>query len=835
MSAKEKKSSEEILATDPFSQAIKKFFVLLRLKQHENTDKALTALLNSYPEIPSLLQHFCPVHFSKLIEIISKEKWEFLYPKFQKLFKVKLKKTNPEQIEALKKYFGEYLQNFSMTTKFFADIVHDKFANLSESLTKNPRLACARYNSRTALICAVENVRPKTVGLLLEHIDEQHLNSGNFQGARALHYAAEIPNDEPLRMLLSDPRTLVGVKMQDGRTPLHIVAAKGYIDHAKLLLEKMTIEEIDAVDGLTNTALCLAALKEQKAMVKLLLNVLDKRLTLDLIAHPLRLALVGKNYEIVAMLLEAMDKNGIEYTEDPFYLLELADGHAELFELLLNNQMIRSNIKVIYERELILVAAQKGDVGLFKTLLRTLKNHEIIARDQYDSTALEIAFRHGKTEILAAILHDGRISKYLESQATPLLFSSIMYDQADATQVMLENLRPEQINRPFKTAEGMISYANFALSEGFINVAKVVLASEKVEINPEELYGGQTLLHRIVLLNDVSLLEIALARGIRINCVNEAGETALQLALKQKTCHSKIIRLLKSAQKEISVPSPSQIKPLEEKKVTTDELKSNSGHVSPENDTTTPLSFNKPPLGKEDTMHKRGNDLSTDRPHSSPTTKEEKTDLELGPLSFGTSGKVISALRPSSPGEENLEQKKKHRLRDGNLKKSWQERNQRYEVAFSVTNNKAGYFSGSQPIQERPYAGHYYYVADSDVERERGVPLYIYVTDEVVAKAKSVGAWQANEQRLQDGVKFIGRKDKDSSGVKYLKHGFYELCNKDKMAGNARLYSSNATFDKQYVEELGKTVFVMKFDGFADSHRTLKKRLADHRPVSRVA
>ncbi|EHA20566.1 hypothetical protein ASPNIDRAFT_190840, partial [Aspergillus niger ATCC 1015] len=119
---------------------------------------------------------------------------------------------------------------------------------------------------RTPLSCAAEGGNPKIVRMLLEDGEDVNERDADRSNGVPLHYAVYDESLEAFELLLQQKAR----QGSNGRTALHIAAARGSIEDMVLLLENGADVNISSAEGLT--ALDLAAIQGNLEMVTLLLD-----------------------------------------------------------------------------------------------------------------------------------------------------------------------------------------------------------------------------------------------------------------------------------------------------------------------------------------------------------------------------------------------------------------------------------------------------------------------------------------------------------------------------------------------------------------------------------
>lgn len=132
------------------------------------------------------------------------------------------------------------------------------------------------------------------------------INSEDFRGVTALHYAAELNDVELIKLILEQPKVRINVKTLDmGSTPLMIAAGNNKLDALKYLLERGA--DASKTNNYGYTALMIAAETGSFECLKALLNFKDCIVSAQNHSGANSLMIGIKYLEIVEILLNITD------------------------------------------------------------------------------------------------------------------------------------------------------------------------------------------------------------------------------------------------------------------------------------------------------------------------------------------------------------------------------------------------------------------------------------------------------------------------------------------------------------------------------------------------
>jgi ankyrin repeat protein len=220
------------------------------------------------------------------------KEWDYPYHKHkEQLNKLKVKieessKINTEESNIQK---PQYLNSLYKQIKS----LYDEFNELDE------------VNEIEEKLSEIKNPNNKE-GYILNKKDNQSM----------LHIAVQISQENEVEKILNECPKLVSVIDKYGQTPLHWAASKGNYEITKLLIDKMTPEEIaKQAEGNHNyTALHLAVHSENKEIVKEIIEALKDHSKLINIKDvygqtPLHWAISKSCYEVIKLIINSLHKS----------------------------------------------------------------------------------------------------------------------------------------------------------------------------------------------------------------------------------------------------------------------------------------------------------------------------------------------------------------------------------------------------------------------------------------------------------------------------------------------------------------------------------------------
>lgn len=532
---------------------------------------------------------------------------------------------------------------------------------------------------------------------------------------------------------------------------------------------------------------------------------------------PLHFAVVHKNPQAVALLLPLLDEQvnaygNLIFGKNPKQLTALhfaaVKGYTEILSLLLTHPHINVTLKTMDElRSPVLnLAAMMSHYDAVELLLKH-RDTDPTAVDSVDADALAAAVyapKNSKKNTTIVLLL--KILARREYDFSGLFLEFAELRDTEMFQLFIDHLPADVLNEIFLDHNRTLSLAHMLVYFGQHDYLKLLLKTGKIHLNPYELYFGQTILHQVVIQGDLTMLQLLLEHGIPTDATNRDGDTALQLAMKLPNSNSDIIAALSPSaplhvlfSEVFSHPLP-QLH-LADRLIADVKQLPVSGAAPPASSPAAALASSSAAISAA---------LQPPAPRPSKKTPASVT-------SFHQQWQAELARQKQKPAS-----KAKQRVQDGKLEVMQREKSDRYAAGLPLDSKVIFH---SAPRKEDFFARHYYYVPGHELEQQTGLPVYIHVTDETVAKAKAVGAWEKNEKHLREGSKSIAQQDENRMGIRELKQGGYKLALKDKQAGDARLFT-RGEYRQEWV--LGKDMLVLTLDRFAPTHDKLNKQVASN-------
>ena len=383
---------------------------------------------------------------------------------------------------------------------------------LRAAVTRGDNVNSQNADGETALMCAVATSdiedQDSKVRLLLEQpsID---VNMSDKRGETALMYAAQEGNLEAVKVFLEDGRADVNIQNQKGQTALTKTAHRlsqtdrgEFLKILKLLLEQPSLD-VNLADDNGFTALHAVAFLGHIEAVKLLLaddrtdvNYKDKHKKTPLIITAA--AVKPENITVLGLLLaeEAIEVNwGANiggYENVTALQVAVYQGNTQAVKLLL--------------------ADPRVDINCKDSLQRTSLNNLFVAEKWSNSS--------NKVNILNLLLAEERVDVNWAApdqkgqSMTPLVsathFACKDLSPIEAVQILLDDPRVD-VNWTRSTGVSALHVAAANAGENGLEVLKLFLAHERVDINCKRDSNGPTVLHVAAVNNNVEAVKIILS------------------------------------------------------------------------------------------------------------------------------------------------------------------------------------------------------------------------------------------------------------------------------------------------------------------------------------
>ena len=390
--------------------------------------------------------------------------------------------------------------------------LHGDLEELRAAVARADNVNSQNADGETALMCAVATSdiedQDSKVRLLLEQpsID---VNMSDKRGETALMYAAQEGNLEAVKVFLEDGRADVNIQNQKGQTALTKTAHRlsqtdrgEFLKILKLLLEQPSLD-VNLADDNGFTALHAVAFLGHIEAVKLLLaddrtdvNYKDKHKKTPLIITAA--AVKPENITVLGLLLaeEAIEVNwGANiggYENVTALQVAVYQGNTQAVKLLL--------------------ADPRVDINCKDSLQRTSLNNLFVAEKWSNSS--------NKVNILKLLLAEERVDVNWAApdqkgqSMTPLVsathFACKDLSPIEAVQILLDDPRVD-VNWTRSTGVSALHVAAANAGEKGLEVLKLFLAHERVDINCKRDSNGPTVLHVAAVNNNVEAVKIILS------------------------------------------------------------------------------------------------------------------------------------------------------------------------------------------------------------------------------------------------------------------------------------------------------------------------------------
>lgn len=168
------------------------------------------------------------------------------------------------------------------------------------------------------------------------------INSEDFRGVTALHYAAELDDVELIKLILDQPKARINVKTLDmGSTPLMIAAGNDKVEALKYLLERGA--DAAKTNNYGFTALMIAAEAGSVECVKALLEIVDCDVNAQNHVGVNALMIGIKYSEIVELLINVTDLSQEDGNGENLLHYACAFGSIEIVRMLLDKNSFDIN------------------------------------------------------------------------------------------------------------------------------------------------------------------------------------------------------------------------------------------------------------------------------------------------------------------------------------------------------------------------------------------------------------------------------------------------------------------------------------------------------------
>jgi len=345
------------------------------------------------------------------------------------------------------------------------------------------------------------------------------LSLAGSTGAATIHEAAAAGDLAAVRALLQSDPGLVN-RRERGTTPLHEAARQGHLDVVKLLVEHGADLNVRDMSGLTPLRLALGYQRKEVA------DWLRRQGALETVPRP-------GGPATPAVRVPGNASPGSSQTNPPPALQAPVLPPAPYVAVQPRTPAITSNpparaftpdapldplLFPIHE------AAQVGDAEHIKRLLRTWP--ELLeAQDDKGLTPLHVAAAHGRSLVAEALLaRRANVHAVTRFGWVPLHLAATNGDPATIKALLAYGAQVQARTRNDETP--LILACRF----GRVAAAQLLLEARS-DPNAVEKTSGATPLHLAAAAGSEPLARLLIARGARINALDQYGDTPLSLAM----------------------------------------------------------------------------------------------------------------------------------------------------------------------------------------------------------------------------------------------------------------------------------------------------------------
>ena len=451
-------------------------------------------------------------------------------------------------------------------------------SNKNEAIVKLLLASKAEVDSRdnqgrTPLSWAATNSNEAVVKLLLARKAE--VNSSDRAGHTPLSWAAISWNMTVFKLLLEACKAGVDAKYTDyALNPLLVAIQERNYPVVNLLLD-MGEAEVNKNDA--ETPLTTATEKENEAMVRMLLKVVNVNTDSRYIARqiPLTWAVKNRRETVVKLLLPHAPMDIVNLVDkDCRTLLSWASekGHEAVVNLLLKIGKADVNLKDNCRRTALSWASEKGHEVVVNLLLEIGKA-DVDLKDNYNRTALSWASEKGHEAVVNLLVEIGKADVDLKDNYHRTALSWAAGKGHEAVVKLLLETGKTEVNSKNKIGRTPLSraatnghgavvklllaskaevYSNdlvfgrtplsWAASGGHGAVVKFLLETGKTEVNSQDFYGRTPLSWAAANEHEVIVKLLLNMDKIKVNLKDKNGRTALSWAIANG--HDNIIKLL---------------------------------------------------------------------------------------------------------------------------------------------------------------------------------------------------------------------------------------------------------------------------------------------------
>ena len=342
----------------------------------------------------------------------------------------------------------------------------------------------------------------------------------------------------------------INLSNANGNTPLHLVAKKGDINLIYLFVEHGA--DLNAQNQLGETPLSLSIQSNPEAFNLLLHLGADLKIKDNSGKRVIDVAIYQRQPELVEILFQhgvepsqtllkyarKNIKQDLSNRREAQQIVSLIKEYKELRTLAIfegdNARQLTFNPPQLRTKQFlpskqdppIVEATRKNDIDTVRRLIAQGVNVDVISRagsindDEFNATALHIAFSSGYTDIASVLIKSGANLTIQNGAGHHPLF--LAANDLNLSKLILEHIKLEESK--------LVIYKQTALLSDRLNsrVANLLIA-KGADINYQNKYG-YTPLHYAVFNKNVFLTELFLNKNAKVNVGNSVTETPLYYA-----------------------------------------------------------------------------------------------------------------------------------------------------------------------------------------------------------------------------------------------------------------------------------------------------------------
>ncbi|KAJ9598100.1 hypothetical protein L9F63_026796 [Diploptera punctata] len=370
-------------------------------------------------------------------------------------------------------------------------------------------------NKRTSLILAAIRGRGPVMELLIKH--GVPINETDKNNDTALTFAAYLGLTNVVELLLERGADTEVAGGQNNRTPLIHAAACGYIKILELLLKFNA--SVNARDENGETSISLAASEGKSNVVELLLQ---SKADIEIPGGeykrtPLIQAAVRGHFEMVELLIEhGASINACDSHGNTALTLAARECKIQIVELLLKHISDSAND--------ITTVIWRAGFGNMDAVHDLIQNKMINSQDEHGYTALSVAARVGKLEVLQLLLENKADVEISDMYNVTPLIQAVICGKVDIVEVLINHRACINV----KGFDGQ-SPLLLAVCEGKTEILQMLLKNGGDIETCDEL--GTTLLMQAVINDQQAAAEVLIKHGACINARDKFGITPLTMDL----------------------------------------------------------------------------------------------------------------------------------------------------------------------------------------------------------------------------------------------------------------------------------------------------------------